>query len=246
MQQLYPGPRDLQLEELYEGLTLEPGEGRASVALGMVASVDGGAAVGGLTADLGGDADAVAFRRLRGAADAILVGAGTVRDEDYGPPRGTPERRADRVGRGLTERPRLVIVTGSLTLSPEHRVFGDPDHPPLIVTHEQAPTDRADALAQVADIVRIGRDDVDLCAALTELHDRGYRRVLCEGGPRLNGALLAEDLVDELFLTVAAILAAGETSRIIAGPAVDPPRPLQLAGVHEHDGELLLRYRRAR
>lgn len=245
MRRLHPDVRDLPLEEAYAGLTLEPGTDRAAVAIGMVASVDGGAAVGGVTADLGGEADRVAFRRLRGAADAILVGAGTVRDEDYGPPGGNAQRRADRVARGLAERPRLVIVTGSMNLAADHRVFGDPDHRPLIVTHGEAPSDREQQLAEVAEVVRVGDAQVDLPQLLRDLRTRGYPRVLCEGGPSLNGALLAEDLIDEVFLTVVPSLLGGDAARIVTGATLEPPRGLDLVSVHEHDGELLLRYRRA-
>ena len=244
MRQLYPASRELELAQAYAGLTLTPGIDRAAVAIGMVASVDGGAAVGGVTADLGGEADAVAFRRLRAATDAILVGAGTVRDEGYGPVGGNAERRADRVARGLAERPRLVIVTGSLNLDADHRVFADPDHPPLIVTHARAPGDREERLAGVAEVVRLGDDDVDLLALLRDLCDRGYPRVLCEGGPSLNGALLAAGLIDEVFLTVAPALVGGDASRIVVGPDLDQPVDLALIGLYEHDGELLVRYGR--
>ncbi len=246
MRELHPTPRSLEVDDLHAGLTLAAGEGRAWVAIGMVTSLDGAAALDGDTAALGGEADRAVFGRLRAAADAILVGAGTVRDESYGPPRGTPARRADRVARGLAEVPRLVIVTGSLDLAPDHRVFSDPAAPPLVATHAAAPADRAAALAQAAEVVRLGQEDIDLAAVLRDLYDRGLRRVLCEGGPSLNAALLAADLVDEAFVTVAPVAIGGDAPRIAVGPPPGRARPFTLVSVHEHDGELLLRYRRAR
>jgi riboflavin-specific deaminase-like protein len=251
VRRLHPTCEDLELDAVYDGLTLTRGvgagaAGRASVALGMVSSVDGAAALEGATAALGGEADRVAFRRLRAACDAILVGAGTVRDENYGPPGGDPARQADRVARGLAPVPRLVIVTGRLSIEPDHRVFGDPDKRPLVVTSEKAPADAAARLEPVADVLRVGATAVDLAALLARLPGLGLHRVLCEGGPSLNATLLDDDLVDEVFVTLTPTLLGGDAPRIVAGSGATQPHPMSLASVHEHDGELLLRYRRAR
>jgi riboflavin-specific deaminase-like protein len=246
MRRLFPAPRDLDLAEVYAGLTLEPGRDRASVAVGMVASVDGGAVLDGVTATLGGAADRVAFGRLRAACDAVLVGAGTVRDEDYGPPQGSGQRRADREARGLAPVPRLVVVTDRLALEPDHRVFSDPSNRPLVVTNRRAPEHAARRLAGVAELVRLGESTVDLVALLRHLPTLGLSRVLCEGGPSLNAALLERDLVDEVFVTLAPVVFAGPAPRIAAGAVVAGIRDLELVSVHEHASELLLRYRRAR
>jgi riboflavin biosynthesis pyrimidine reductase len=249
VRQLFPPPDDVptfEVEATYAGLTLPAGSPRPHVALGMVSSVDGGAALAGVTAELGGEADHHAFRALRGAADVILVGAGTVRDEGYGPPRGTQARRDDRVARGLAPVPRLAIVTGRVDLDPDLRVFSEPTHRPLVVTHDAAPADALARVASVADVVQVGADVVDLEAALLALASLGLRRVLCEGGPRLNDALLRADLVDELFLTIAPTLLGGAAPRILHGDGEASSYPLTLVGLLEHEGELLLRYRRAR
>ncbi len=247
MRRLHPSFEDLELDAVYDGLTLDAGSGdRATVALGMVSSVDGAAALDGQTTALGGPADRMAFRRLRAACDAILVGAGTVRDEDYGPPGGSATRQADRLARGLAAVPRLVIVTGRLRLDPAQRVFSDPTRRPLVVTTTLAPASAASALAPVADLLRLGDETVDLPALVSRLAMLGLRRVLCEGGPSLNAALLADDLVDEVFLTVYPALLGGAAPRIVAGSGRTQVHPLALATMHEHDGELLLHYRRVR
>jgi riboflavin-specific deaminase-like protein len=241
-----PDP-SLSIDDAYAGLTLPDGttgpDGtpRGWVALGMVASVDGAGSLAGRTDQLGGEADRHAFSRLRGACDAILVGAGTVRAEDYGPPRGTAARREDRRRRGLAPAPRLVVVTGSLSLDPGARLFADPDHRPLVATHAQAPASARAALAEVAEVVDTGTDTVDLGVLLGELARRGLGRVLCEGGPTLNGALLTADLVDEVFLTVAPVALGGGAPRIATGDT-ETHRELELVSVVEHGHELLLRY----
>jgi riboflavin-specific deaminase-like protein len=244
------GPPDRPVDDLYDDLAFgDPPDGspRAAVALGMVASVDGATARDGRSGGLGGPADAVAFSRLRGACDAVLVGAGTVRAEDYGPPVGTPARRDARVAAGLAASPALVVVTGSADLDPAARVF-QPSRtgattPVVVVTHEQAPAERVAALREVAEVVVLGSSDVDLAALLRWCRERGWRHVLCEGGPSLNGDLLRADLVDEIFVTVAPVVVAGAAARLATGRALDPPVSLSLTDLHDHEGELVLRYR---
>jgi riboflavin-specific deaminase-like protein len=249
MRRLLPDPADLDLADAYAQLVLPspPADAvRATLALGMVTSVDGAVSVDGTSGGLGGDADAQAFRRLRDACDAILVGAGTVRAEDYGPPR-APTARADaRRARGLAAAPQLLVVTGSADLDPHARVFTadrDAHVPvPVVVTHDQAPADRTTALAEVTEVVTVGEGAVDLPDVLAWCLQRGLPRVLCEGGPQLNAALLAAGVVDEIFVTLAPSLAGGAAGRIVEGPELGP-LDLDLVELHEHEGELLLRYR---
>ena len=89
--------------------------------------------------------------------------------------------------------------------------------------------------------------DVSPAAVLADLRRRGIRALLCEGGPRLNGALLACDAVDELFLTLAPLLAGNAVApRIVEGDGLAAPIRLELAWALSHDDELYLRYRIAR
>jgi riboflavin-specific deaminase-like protein len=247
VRRLVPGAAPLALEQVYGELVLERPADRAWVAVGMVTSVDGAATREGVTAALGGEADHHAFRALRAACDVVLVGAGTARAEDYGPPTGTETRRRRRRERGLAAVPAMALVSGSLDLDPQARLFSDPQHRPLVFTHRRAPDAAARSLAPVAEVIRCGDHEVDLREVLDVLHRRDLGRVLCEGGPTLNGALFVSDAVDELFLTVDPTVAGGEAPRIVRSSAelASPPR-LQLAELHEHEDELLLRYRRGR
>jgi riboflavin-specific deaminase-like protein len=243
VRRLIPSTAVEPVEAVYARLTLPTRPDRPWVALGMVSSIDGAATVEGETAALGGPADHHAFRALRGACDAILVGAGTVRIERYGPATGTSARRREREERGLAPTPRLVIVSGSLDLDPGARAFSDADHPPLVVTHAAAPPGQVAALSSVAEVVTCGDTEVDVRELLRALEDRGLRRVLCEGGPRLNGVLLEADVVDEVFLTIDPVLLAGSAPRIAHSSATSGPRKMRLVELREHEGELLLRYR---
>lgn len=228
------------LDGLYGDLLLPAGTARRPhVAIGMVSSADGAASILGKSGGLGGAADRVAFSALRSACDVILVGAGTVRAEDYGPPSAAHARVERRTAHGLAPRPLLVVVTGSADLDPTSRLFGDASYRPLIAT-----TDEADVgeLTHVADVLRCGRGRVDLGALLAQLGSRGLRRVLCEGGPHLNNELVASGLVDELYLTIAPTLVGGTAPRPLAGE-VEHPTGLALTSVVQAGSELLLRYR---
>ncbi len=212
----------------------------------MISSVDGSAQLEGRSGDLGNEADADLFAVLRAHADVILVGAGTTRAEGYGGDRPTPAQLAVRRRRGLADAPRIAVVTRGASLDPAGPLFTDTATRPLVITCRAAPADRIAALAENADIVMSGQDDVDLAVALDELAARGLRRVSCEGGPSLLAQVAAAGRLDELALTLAPMLVAGSGSRITHGPALDPLADLTLAHVLEQDGYLYLRYRRDR
>ena len=206
------------------------------VRVNFVSSTDGAVTVDGRSGGLGSDADRRVFGMLRELAEVVLVGAGTVRSEDY--------RGARKPTRGRAAPPPIAVVTGSADLDPGARLFTDTTVPPIVCTGPDAPQDRRAALtAAGAEVVVL--DPLSPAAVLDELGRRGLHRVLCEGGPRLFGDLVAADLVDELCLTVAPVLAAGAAGRIAVGPPGSPARPLRLVGALEEDGVLMLRYARS-
>ncbi|WP_184539230.1 pyrimidine reductase family protein [Micromonospora polyrhachis] len=210
--------------------------------INFVSSLDGAVTIDGYSAGLSSEPDKRVFGILRMVCDALLVGAGTLRIEGYRALRLDPRRRAWRQAHGLPEYPTLVVVSGSLDLTPTLAAFADAPVRPLVLTSASATA--PPGLSDVADLVRCGTDRVDLTTGLAELHRRGLRQVLCEGGPLLFGTLTAADLVDEVCLTVAPILAGPGAGRITAGPA-GPPRGLSLRhALATPDGTLLLRYAR--
>jgi len=160
----------------------------------FVSTVDGAAHdVSGVTASLGGDADQEVFQLLRKLADVVMVGAGTARIEKY----------------RSSSKP-LALVSRRLDI-PE-RVIG----PNLIViTTTDAPSDRVNALrAAGAEVMAYGEIDIEWSAVLDDFDARGWRHILCEGGPTLHGDLVSKDLVDEVCLTIAPTLTSGDAPRI--------------------------------
>jgi riboflavin-specific deaminase-like protein len=206
------------------------------VRVNFVASLDGAVSVDGVSGGLGSDGDRRVFGLLRELAEVVLVGAGTVRAEDY--------RGARKATRGTDTPPPIAVVTGSADLDPASRLFTDTHVPPIVLTLGSAPRERRAALAAAgADVAVLDRLSPD--ALLAELGRRGLHRVLCEGGPSLHGALLAADAVDELCLTLAPLLAGGTAGRIASGPDGASPREMSLVGALAEDSALLLRYRRS-
>lgn len=241
MRRLIPGPGDEPLDDVYVDLEVPAGGARPHVYIGMVASADGSAVVDGRSTGLGGAGDRAAFRGLRRTCDVILVGAGTVRQEDYRPPRAPDEVVARRTARGLAPRATIAVVTRTGRLDAASRLFADPTYRPVVITSGSADVAH---LAGVADVLRCGGVEVDLAGALEALGARGAGRVLCEGGPALNGALLRAGLVDELFLTIAPTLVGSSPHRVVDG-VLPVPVGLELVELRAHASELLLRYRLA-
>lgn len=246
MEQIFPSPVDnVDVRALYSADERTSSAGRPWVMCNMIASADGGISVDGVSGGLGGPGDKAVFGALRAIPDVIVVASGTVIAENYRKPQTPEDVQAQRVARGQTARPRLAIVTRSLSIDPAHRVF-DPEARPLIITTADAdPTARA-ALEEVADIVVAGDRSVDLTDALGSLHRLGADIVLLEGGPTLNGAFVDHDLIDELCLSVSPMLLGGESPRIVARSSNTAPLPLRLDRTLHDDGALFHRYLRSR
>jgi riboflavin-specific deaminase-like protein len=232
---------DLGLSDLGSKPTQRP-----YLLLNMVSTADGRATIGGRSGPISGRADRELFHALRTAVDGVMVGAGTVRAERYGPIIREQSDKRLRRDRGLSEEPLACIVSGSLSLLADVPLLADEASRVAIVTASAASL--PECAAQV-DYVRAGRDGaVDLPAALAELREGfGVRTLLCEGGPHLNSHLLAAGIVDELFLTLAPKLGGGDTTagealRIVAGPALEEVVELELIGLLESESELFLRY----
>jgi riboflavin-specific deaminase-like protein len=201
------------------------------VRVNFAASVDGATAVDGKSRGLSSDADRELFQLLRALSDVVLVGAGTAREENYGGAKGDN----DRV-------PPIAVVSRSLHIDPESRLFTDTRVRPIVITCADAPAERLVVLNEIADIIVAGDDAVDISRALDELAGRGLERVICEGGPHLFGWLAAAKAYDELCVSIAPLVTGGHAQRMIAGVESELVDPLRLVHVLEEDGHLFLRY----
>ena len=189
----------------------------------FVSTVDGAAqGSDGVSSSINDDADKRVFDMLRARAHCLVVGAGTLRAEEYDVPK-VP----------------LVVVSRSADLpatlrdAPRGRIL-------------MATVASADGLGQAREqlgednVLVLGDDEIDLARLKSDLADRGWTEQLCEGGPSLFADLLAAGVVDELCWTVVPKLTGGDAVRIATGASVDVDlRPVLLL---EQDGTLLGRW----
>jgi riboflavin biosynthesis pyrimidine reductase len=233
VQQLHPAAADLDEDGLEQLYAPPPGPWTR---LGMVSSLDGGAALGGLSAGLSGDADRYVFALLRSRCDVVLVGAGTARAEGYRPARVSEPRQQARTARGQRPTPLVAVVSRGGGL-PAGSPLLAPGAGTLLLTTEAGAREAPPGLEPVV----TGTDRVDLAAGLAALRARGLDQVLCEGGPSLAGDLAAAGLLDELCLTTSPVLAGGDGPRLLR-TAEELGRPARLASLVHGDGALLARW----
>lgn len=194
---------------------------RPRVEICMISTIDGVVEVEGRSRPLGGPADQRHLLSLRAEVDLVLVGAGTARAEQYGPP-SAPHLR-------------IAVVTSSCELNFESPLFASGKG--IVVTHLDAPQVPVES-------IRAGHRSIDLGEVLEQLHAQGVRRVLAEGGPQLNAALLAADLADVVHLTVSPQLMGSRGSSWVNG--AHDSRRFQLSHHELREGFVFTRWERAR
>jgi len=209
----------------------------------MVMGLDGAAVDGaGLAGGLSGAQDTRLLGLLRGLADAVLVGAGTVRAEGYRPIRTRASLAALRAEQGMADHPALVVVTRTPTLDPALPTFAEAPVRPIVLSAVDNGSMRG-----AAEVLTVpdGSGGVDLRAGVAALADRGLTRIHTEGGPHPVGTLLAAGLLDEYCLTLSPRIAGGPAG--LLRPVLGPVAPTGFALVHAAtaEGFLFLRYRRS-
>lgn len=234
MRRLQPGSGSpVDVATVYGALARPRPSDRPWITMLMIGSADGAAVVDGRSGALGGPGDQAVYRAVRALGDGVLAGAATARTERYQP---LPPPR------------RLYIVTSTGDLGASVDLLTAPTTTLVMPTDAATPvaatpvvTTAAGAAASV-DIVRAGVGHVDLGGALAQLH--GVDHLICEGGPTINGQLLAAGLVDEVCLSLAPRFVAGDSSRIAHGSPVAPLDEWHLADVLADGNFLFLRYLR--
>ena len=220
LNRLHPTPGTLEAASVFDDVdfgALAPGD-RPYVVVNMVTSADGRATLAGKTKDLSSDADRLVFHALRASVDAVMVGTGTVRAERYGRMVPKQSNRDRRAARGLEPEPLAIVLSRSGAFPEDAPLFTDPEAR-VMRAHTASP----------AEAIRRAREE------------HSVRSVLCEGGPTINGAVLDDGILDELFLTVSPALVAGEDPLTIVQGGRGPA-PLELRWVLEEGGTLFLRY----
>jgi riboflavin biosynthesis pyrimidine reductase len=186
----------------------------------MIASLDGGATDDGKAGGLAGPGDRAVFALMRQLSDVILVGAGTVRIENYSGAQFSPAQRQARRRRGQAEVPPIAVVTNRGVFDHDAKLFTRTEVPPLLLTSADATEDTRGRLGSVAEVIDASGphpDRTDPATVLKILADRRLFRVLTEGGPQFLGSVIEDGLLDELCLTIAPLLVGGAAPRITTG-----------------------------
>ncbi len=224
---------------------------RPFVFLNMASSIDGKITTAGReNFSLGSQGDRHRMEELRARADAVLIGAGTLRDED--PPLliRDPELVAGRVARGAPAQPVNVLVSTLLDVPiAGSRFFNAEQTRRIVFTTPAAPRKKLREAAARAKVVLVPRDPhgrVHPGAMLERMPRLGIEQLLLEGGGGLNFAMLEADLIDEIHLTLCPSVIGGSAAPTTfegAGFTRRGMRSLKLDGVRSNDlGELFLKY----
>lgn len=193
---------------------------------------------------LSNDADFDRVDAVRAECDAILVGAGTVRQDNPRLLVRSPARREARVARGLSPTPVKVTVTGKGKLDPSAAFFVTGEVDKLVYCASSSVDETRDRLGQVATVVD-GGDPVDLRRVVADLHDRGIGRLMVEGGGTIHTQFLTAGLVDELHLVIAPFFVGDSRAPRFVGDGRfpwGPDRRAVLAEVRQIGDVVLLRY----
>lgn len=206
----------------------------------MVSTLSGSATISGRSAELGNATDTSLLLGLREWADVIVVGAKTVRAEDYSGARPSAARPQPAP---------IAVVSASLEFDPESKFLTDYDTPPVFLTPSTALASPEGA-RRAAALQERGFEVVDIGEAtpqnvVEESRRRGWRKVSLEGGPGLLGSFIEADAVDQLYLTLDPHLSSRPELPVAAGANEIVHRPMTLENVTaDTDGTVFLRYAR--
>lgn len=220
---------------------------RPRVILSFAVTVDGKVSTAKLTPS--GFTSAFDKHRLleiRSLGDALMVGRNTLQIDRMS--MGLPDEslRRARIQRGQSEYPIRVVISNSGDLPLDLNIFNHRFSPIVIYSTTRMPATNQTELRAKAELHLSARDQVSLPEVLNDLYEtRQVRTLVCEGGPRLAKALAELDVVDELFITIAPILAGGAGAPGIlgiSGTFLPSSRVFQLESMKVEAGECYLRY----
>ncbi|WP_296179604.1 pyrimidine reductase family protein [uncultured Corynebacterium sp.] len=211
-----------------------------TVRTNMVSTLTGSATMNHVSEDMGNDTDGQLFAALREWADVVLVGAQTVRAEDYS----GVAPSAD----GSSPAP-IAVPSRSLDFDIHSDFFKDFATPPIILAPHSSWEDRH-VISRIESIESTGAEVCDAGEGsvrdyITVLRDRGFKRVLCEGGPGMIGQLVDADAIDQMYLTLDPHLSTGVETPMATFKGEHSHRRMQLENVAaDTDGTVFLRYSR--
>jgi 5-amino-6-(5-phosphoribosylamino)uracil reductase len=195
---------------------------------------------------LGSEHDRRLMDELRSRADAVIIGAGTVRHDGYPILLRYGDLRAARVARGRPPHPVNVVLSRSLDLPVKSRFFASDAARKLVFTTRSAPGARVKRFQRVAEVVVLPGRSLSPARVLAQLRARGLKRCLLEGGGEVHFAFAKAGVVEEIYVTLTPRLIGGKRApSFLDGEGFlwkDHPR-LALVSLKRVGSEVFLRYR---
>jgi 2,5-diamino-6-(ribosylamino)-4(3H)-pyrimidinone 5'-phosphate reductase len=210
---------------------------RPYVILNAAMTLDGKIATSSGDSKISSEADLTRLHRLRSRVDAVMVGAGTILADD-------PSLTVRRV---KGKNPIRVVVDGMARIPTDARVL-DQSAKTIVAVLKAADEKKVEGLRRAgAEVLLFDGEQINLRSLLEELHRRGIRKLLLEGGSTLNWNMIAAGLVDEIQVTVAPRIVGGAAAKTLVGgagfPTVKEGVKLRLSKITKVGSDVLLIYR---
>jgi 5-amino-6-(5-phosphoribosylamino)uracil reductase len=196
---------------------------------------------------LGSEYDRRLMDVLRSRADAVIVGAGTVRHDGFPMNLRYADLRAARVARGKRSHPVNVVLSRALDMPARARFFAEPGVERIVVTTSSAPAARVRRFARLAEVVVLPGKTLAPARVVDALRARGLVKILLEGGGEVHFAFVKAGLVDEWYVTVTPRLIGGTGApTLLDGEGFLKRDHVRLALVSQRrvGDEIYLRYRK--
>ncbi|KUO40971.1 MAG: 5-amino-6-(5-phosphoribosylamino)uracil reductase [Candidatus Hadarchaeum yellowstonense] len=210
---------------------------RPYVILNAAMTLDGKIATSSGDSKISSEADLTRLHRLRSRVDAVMVGAGTILADN-------PSLTVRRV---KGKNPIRVVVDGMARIPTDARVL-DQSAKTIVAVLKAADEKKVEGLRRAgAEVLLFDGEQINLRSLLEELHRRGIRKLLLEGGSTLNWNMIAAGLVDEIQVTVAPRIVGGAAAKTLVGgagfPTVKEGVKLRLSKITKVGSDVLLIYR---
>lgn len=223
---------------------------RPQISINMAMSADGKISTYRReTFSLGSAEDRYFMDLLRARADAVVVGAGTLKLDGWAMRIRHADIQRARIEKGRGPNPLNVVLSTALNLPSKREFFTHPDTEKLIITTRAAPEARVRRFKQLAETVVLPRSRIRPEDVIAVLWERGAKRVLVEGGATLNFSFFEAGLVDEIYITVTPRILGGSTApTVVDGKGfLSTSHPhMELLSCRRRGNEVFLRYRVAR
>lgn len=180
---------------------------RPYVILNAAMTLDGKIATKNGSSEISGKKDLIRVHKLRKEIDAIMVGINTLLADD-------PRLTVHKIESEPQDNPLRIVVDSHARTPINFRVLND-DAPTIIATTENADPENINTLEKKATVLKCGKGKVNLKLLMKELSSRGIKSLMLEGGSTLNYSMLENNLVDEIRVCVAPMIAGGEKSKTL-------------------------------